>query len=40
MVYARYFDGSGFTDVVVLRDALTGKEIGTYNPHLGGLRLE
>lgn len=43
VVYAYYFDGSKFTDSVVLYDSSTGKEIGEFNPNLypnGGLKLE
>jgi hypothetical protein len=40
VVYAYYFDGSNFTDVVVLRDSRTGKDIGNYNPNPGGLKLD
>jgi hypothetical protein len=40
VVYAYYFDGSNFTDSVVLRDSRTGKDVGSYNPNLGGLKMK
>ena len=40
VVYAYYFDGSNFTDTVVLRDSRTGKDVGDYNPNTGGLKMK
>jgi hypothetical protein len=40
VVYAYHFDGSNISDSVVLRDSRSGKDIGNYNPNLGGLKLE
>ena len=40
VVYAYYFNGNGFTDTVLVYDNLNGREIGQYNPNLGGLKLK
>ena len=40
VIYAYYFDGSNLGDSVRLFDSMSGKEIGNFNPHLGGLKLE
>ncbi len=40
VVYAYYFDGKDPLDSVRLIDNNTGKEVGSYNPTLGGLKLK
>lgn len=39
VVYAYHFDGSSAGDFVRVIDNQTGKEIGQFNPRLGGLKL-
>jgi hypothetical protein len=38
-IYAYYFDGSNVNDVLVLRDARNGNEVGKYNPYREGLSM-
>lgn len=40
VVYAYYFDGSNISDSVILRDSRTGKDVGDFNPNLGGLKMK
>ena len=40
VIYAYYFDGSRPSDSVRIYNSMTGKEIGGFNPNLGGLKLD
>jgi hypothetical protein len=40
VIYRYHFDGSSVNDVVVLRDARHGNEVGRYNPYQSGLTLQ
>lgn len=39
VIYRYYFDGSSVNDVITLRDARNGNEVGQYNPYKGGLNM-
>jgi hypothetical protein len=39
-IYAYYFDGTNITDVVTLRDSRNGKDVGEFNPQMGGLKMK
>ena len=39
LVYAYYFDGSHAGDLVILKDSMTGKKVGTFTA-ISGLELE
>jgi hypothetical protein len=39
VIYRYHFDGSSVNDVITLRDARNGNEVGQYNPYKGGLNM-
>lgn len=41
VIYAYYWpDGGTFLDAIILKDEYTGKEVGSYNPQHGGLKMK